>query len=121
MTAYDSPIYIADAAMYLMETQPDLGIEHPYALDEDQLAAAVDLLKQQREHVGEYWSDYLKEIQAFTTGDSVVGTTWQVIVNIAQGEKRAGRGRAARGGRHRLVRHLDGGASPRTRTAPTRG
>ena len=70
-----------------METQPDLGIEDPYALDEDQLAAAVDLLKQQREHVGEYWSDYLKEIQAFKTGDSVVGTTWQVIANLAQSEK----------------------------------
>ncbi|GEP36976.1 spermidine/putrescine ABC transporter substrate-binding protein [Nocardioides psychrotolerans] len=86
VTAYDSPIYIADAAMYLMETQPDLGIEHPYSLDEDQLAAAVDLLKKQKENVGEYWSDYLKEVQAFTTGDSVVGTTWQVIANVAQGE-----------------------------------
>ena len=87
VTAYDSPIYIADAALYLMNTQPDLGIENPYALDEDQLAAAVDLLKAQREHVGEYWSDYLKEIQAFKTGDSVVGTTWQVIVNLAQADK----------------------------------
>ena len=87
VTAYDSPIYIADAALYLMKTQPDLGIEDPYALDEDQLAAAVDLLKEQRTHVGEYWSDYLKEIQAFSTGDSVIGTTWQVIVNVAQGEK----------------------------------
>ncbi len=38
ITAYDSPIYIADAALYLMNTQPDLGIENPYALDEDQLA-----------------------------------------------------------------------------------
>ncbi|HWM33405.1 MAG TPA: extracellular solute-binding protein [Pseudolysinimonas sp.] len=81
VTAYDSPIYIADAAVYLMATQPDLGIENPYALDETQLAAAVDLLKAQRQHIGEYWSDYLKEIQAFETGDSVVGTTWQVIQN----------------------------------------
>jgi spermidine/putrescine-binding protein len=81
VTAYDSPIYIADAAVYLMATQPDLGIENPYALDETQLAAAVDLLKAQREHIGEYWSDYLIEIQAFETGDSVVGTTWQVIQN----------------------------------------
>jgi putative spermidine/putrescine transport system substrate-binding protein len=86
VTAYDSPIYIADAALYLMATQPDLGIENPYSLDADQLAAAVELLKAQREHVGEYWSDYLKEIQAFGSGDSVVGTTWQVIVNVAQGE-----------------------------------
>jgi putative spermidine/putrescine transport system substrate-binding protein len=87
VTAYDSPIYIADAALYLMKTQPDLGIEDPNALDADQLAAAVDLLKAQREHVGEYWSDYLKEISAFESGDSVIGTTWQVIVNLAQADK----------------------------------
>jgi len=81
VTAYDSPIYIADAAVYLMAHEPDLGIKNPYALDEEQLAAAVDLLKTQRPNVGEYWSDYLKEIQAFETGNSVVGTTWQVIQN----------------------------------------
>ncbi len=81
VTAYDSPIYIADAAVYLMATKPELGITNPYALDETQLAAAVDLLKAQRANIGEYWSDYLKEIQAFETGDSVVGTTWQVIQN----------------------------------------
>lgn len=81
VTAYDSPIYIADAAVYLMAHQPELGITNPYSLDETQLQAAVDLLKAQRQHIGEYWSDYLKEIQAFETGDSVVGTTWQVIQN----------------------------------------
>ncbi|WES63490.1 extracellular solute-binding protein [Microbacter sp. GSS18] len=86
ITAYDSPIYIADAAVYLMAHQPELGIENPYALDETQFAAAVDLLKAQREHIGEYWSDYLKEIQAFQTGDSVAGTTWQVIQNVLAGE-----------------------------------
>ena len=32
VTAYDSPIYIADAALYLKSTQPDLGITDPYAL-----------------------------------------------------------------------------------------
>ena len=62
VTAYDSPIYIADAALYLMKTQPDLGIKDPYALDQKQLDAAVDLLKDQRENVSEYWSDYLKEV-----------------------------------------------------------
>jgi putative spermidine/putrescine transport system substrate-binding protein len=86
VTAYDSPIYIADAALYLMKTKPDLGIKNPYALDKDQLAAAVDLLKKQSANVSEYWSDYLKEVQAFKDGTSVVGTTWQVIANVAQGE-----------------------------------
>lgn len=87
VTAYDSPIYIADAALYLMATKPDLGIKDPYALDSKQLAAAVDLLKKQKDNVGEYWSDYLKEIQAFKNGSSTVGTSWQVIANVAQGEK----------------------------------
>ena len=86
VTAYDSPIYIADAALYLMATQPELGITYPYALDETQFAAAVDLLKQQKGLVGEYWSDYLKQMDAFKTGTSTVGTTWQVIVNVLQGE-----------------------------------
>ncbi len=87
VTAYDSPIYIADAALYLMKTKPDLGIKNPYALDDKQFTAAVDLLKAQNANVGEYWSDYTKEIQAFKNGDSVVGTTWQIIANLAQAEK----------------------------------
>jgi putative spermidine/putrescine transport system substrate-binding protein len=87
VTAYDSPIYIADAALYLMKTKPELGIKNPYALDDEQFQAAVDLLKAQNANIGEYWSDYTKEIQAFKNGDSVVGTTWQIIVNLAQAEK----------------------------------
>jgi putative spermidine/putrescine transport system substrate-binding protein len=87
VTAYDSPIYIADAALYLKATKPELGIKDPYALDEKQLAAAVDLLKAQKANISEYWSDYLKEVQAFKSGSSTIGTTWQVIANVAQGEK----------------------------------
>jgi putative spermidine/putrescine transport system substrate-binding protein len=82
VTAYDSPIYIADAALYLKNTQPDLGIENVYELDDEQFQAAVDLLKTQNGIVGEYWSDYTKQMSAFTGGDSVIGTTWQVIVNL---------------------------------------
>jgi putative spermidine/putrescine transport system substrate-binding protein len=87
ITAYDSPIYIADAALYLMKTQPSLGITNPYELDEDQFNASVDLLKQQRELIGEYWSDYTKEQAAFAGGDSVLGTTWQVITNLLEADK----------------------------------
>ena len=87
VTAYDSPIYIADAALYLKETQPDLGIEDPYALDDKQFQAAVDLLKQQKLNIGEYWSDAAKQIQSFTNKDTVLGTTWQYQVNQLTGEK----------------------------------
>src|SRR5215217_2486723 len=87
VTAYDSPIYIADAAVYLKATQPDLGITNPYELDEDQFNAAVDLLKTQRGLVGQYWSLYTDEISAFSGKDSVIGTTWQVIVNLLEADK----------------------------------
>jgi putative spermidine/putrescine transport system substrate-binding protein len=86
VTAYDAPIYIADAAVYLMATQPDLKITNPYALDQAQFDASVALLKKQRSVIGEYWSDYTKEIEAFTNGNSVVGTSWQIIANLLQGQ-----------------------------------
>src|SRR4051812_47739449 len=55
ITAYDSPIYIADAALYLMKTKPDLKITNPYELTQDQFQAAVDLLKAQHSMIGSYW------------------------------------------------------------------
>jgi putative spermidine/putrescine transport system substrate-binding protein len=77
ISAYDDPIYIADAAVYLKTHEPDLGIENPYQLDEEQFNAAVQLLEEQQPNVGEYWAEAAKQISAFTNGDSAVGTTWQ--------------------------------------------
>ncbi|MFL5895388.1 MAG: ABC transporter substrate-binding protein [Thermoleophilaceae bacterium] len=87
LTAYDDPIYIADAALYLSETKPALKITNPYELTQKQFNAAVALLKQQRKLVGQYWSDYTKEQAAFAQGDSVLGTTWQVITNLLLADK----------------------------------
>ena len=88
VTAYDSPIYIADAALYLSKSKPELGISDPYSLTPEQLDAATELLTKQRESIGEYWSDYTKEVQAFESGTSVIGTTWQVIANTIGAENR---------------------------------
>lgn len=46
--AFDRPIELADAALYLREARPDLGITDPYALDEKQYAAVLEALRQQR-------------------------------------------------------------------------
>ncbi|MDP9143523.1 MAG: ABC transporter substrate-binding protein, partial [Actinomycetota bacterium] len=86
LSVYDDPVYIADAAVYLKTHQPDLGIEDPYELDDEQFNAAVDLLKQQQPNVGEYWADAAKQIQSFTNSDSVVGTTWQYQLFALEGE-----------------------------------
>jgi putative spermidine/putrescine transport system substrate-binding protein len=87
VTAYDDPIYIADAALYLKATKPDLGITNVYELDQKQFDAAIALLKEQRTVIGEYWSDYTKSQASFAAGNTVVGTTWQVIANLLKTDK----------------------------------
>ncbi|GAB2723777.1 ABC transporter substrate-binding protein [Kitasatospora kifunensis] len=79
LTAYDDPIYLADAALYLMKTQPALGIRNPYALTPAQLAQAVALLKTQKKSISSYWNDYTKAQASFDSGDYWLGTTWEVI------------------------------------------
>src|SRR3954451_3158578 len=68
---------IAEAAVYLKMHQPDLGIEDPYELNEEQFEAAVSLMKEQRPLVGEYWAEAEKQISSYASGDITVGTTWQ--------------------------------------------
>jgi putative spermidine/putrescine transport system substrate-binding protein len=89
LSIYDNAIFIADAAIYLMATQPDLNITNPYELDDDQFNAAVELLKAQRPNIGEYWDGltYAKQVTSFKSGESVVGTTWQYMVNLMAAEK----------------------------------
>jgi putative spermidine/putrescine transport system substrate-binding protein len=77
ISVYDDPIYIADAAVYLKMHEPDLEIENPYELNDEQFEAAVTLLKEQASNVGEYWSEAEKQISAYANGDATVGTTWQ--------------------------------------------
>jgi putative spermidine/putrescine transport system substrate-binding protein len=86
VSVYDSPIYIADAALWLMATQPDLGITNPYALDQTQFDAAMALLGEQKALVGQYWSDYTVQAASLVDGTVLAGTTWQVVANFAEGE-----------------------------------
>lgn len=83
--AFDGPIHIADAALYLMYHQPDLGIENPYELNEDQYSAALALLRQQRELVLRYWHDAFVQIDDFTNEGVVASGSWPFQVNILRG------------------------------------
>lgn len=86
ISQYDDPMSIAEAAVYLKAHEPQLGIESPYELNEEQFQAAVSLLKEQRSNVGEYWGEAAKQISAFANGDNVVGTTWQYQYFTLKGE-----------------------------------
>jgi len=76
VTVPDNPIQIADAALYLSKTKPDLGIQDPYELTPAQLDAAIKLLEQQRPLIKKYWSLASDEIDLFKNGDAVVGASW---------------------------------------------
>ncbi len=80
--AYDGPIYVADAALYLMSKQPDLGITDPYALNEEQYKAALDVLRVQRTLVGRYWHDAFIQMDDFTNEGVVASSSWPFMVNV---------------------------------------
>ena len=128
ISAYDDPIYIADAAVYLKAHQPDLGIDNPYELERGAVQrrgrpAEAAAAERRRVLVRRREAD-----QAFTNGDDQVGTTWQYQYFALKADEPAGGrepgepGVRARGGRDRMVGHLDDQlARPRIRTACTSG
>ena len=80
--AFDGPIYIADAALYLMTHKPELGITDPYALNREQFDAALELLRSQRDLVGRYWHDAFVQIEDFTNEGVAASSTWPFQVNL---------------------------------------
>lgn len=76
LTAYNSPIYFADAALYLKAHQPSLGIDDPYELTQPQFDAVVNLMKTIRPNIRNFWGLVGQEINPFKSGDLVAGTAW---------------------------------------------
>ncbi len=85
--AYDGPIYIADAALYLMSTKPELGIKDPYELNEAQYKAALDLLRKQHPLIQRYWHDANVQVQDFTNEGVVASSSWPFQVNTLVANK----------------------------------
>jgi putative spermidine/putrescine transport system substrate-binding protein len=85
--AYDGPIYIADAALYLMKKNPSLGIKDPYELNESQYAKVLELLRAQRPLVQRFWHDANVQVQDFTNEGIVASGSWPFQVNTLQANK----------------------------------
>jgi len=86
--AFDGPIYIADAALYLKAHKPELGIKDPYELNEDQYKAALDLLRGQRELVSRYWHDAFVQIDDFNNEGIAASSSWPFQVNLLVADKK---------------------------------
>ncbi len=84
--AYDGPIYVADAALYLKFHTPELGIKDPYALTREQFDAAINLLREQRKIVDRYWHDAFIQIDDFKNEGVVASSSWPFQVNLLKAE-----------------------------------
>ncbi|MBC9251974.1 spermidine/putrescine ABC transporter substrate-binding protein [Pseudomonas alcaligenes] len=85
--AYDGPIYIADAALYLKSTKPELGIQDPYLLTEEQYAAVLELLRAQQPLIHRYWHDATVQMSDFKNEGVMASGSWPYQVNALQLEK----------------------------------
>ncbi|MFE8103214.1 putative ABC transporter substrate-binding protein YdcS [Brenneria goodwinii] len=84
--AYDGPIYIADAALYLKSTQPELGISDPYQLTEMQYQAVLTLLRNQHGLIHRYWHDTSVQMSDFKNEGVAASSTWPYQANALKGE-----------------------------------
>jgi putative spermidine/putrescine transport system substrate-binding protein len=87
ITVPDNPIQIADAALYLSKTKPELGITDPYELTQPQMDAVVALLKTQRPLIKKYWALASDEISLFSSRDASIGAAWPYQVIALQDAK----------------------------------
>ena len=76
LTVPNNPIQIADAALYLEQTKPSLGIKDPYELTRAQLTAAAELLSRQKPLLKRYWNYATDEDASFKNGDVWMGAGW---------------------------------------------
>ena len=79
--AYDGPIYIADAALYLKTKNPELKIEDPYQLTETQYKAVLDLLRAQHPLVHRYWHDATVQMSDVKNEGVAASSSWGYMVN----------------------------------------
>jgi putative spermidine/putrescine transport system substrate-binding protein len=80
--AYDGPIYVADAALYLKYHNPELGITDPYALTREQFDAAINLLREQRKLINRYWHDAMIQMDDFTNEGVAASGSWPFQANL---------------------------------------
>ena len=87
ITVPDNAIQIADAALYLMKSQPALGIKDPYELNKKQFDAAVNLLKKQKPLIKKYWAGSPDNAELIESGDAWLGPTWPITTGTLKAKK----------------------------------
>jgi putative spermidine/putrescine transport system substrate-binding protein len=88
----DTPLVLAEAALYLRSKKKSLDITDPYALTSEQLAAAAEVVREQRPYVQSYWAQPADAVSAFAGGETAMGqvSSYQLDVLTRAGRPVAG-------------------------------
>ncbi|MEU5878270.1 extracellular solute-binding protein [Spirillospora sp. NPDC047279] len=82
LVVHDSPLSIAEAALYLKTKDRKLKITDPYSLTRKQLDAVTRVLTKQRPHVKDYWDQPAESVSALAGGDATMGGVWPYQIDV---------------------------------------
>lgn len=76
ITAYDDPLYIADAILYLKYKNPELEITDIYKVNQKTFHEAIQILKRQKVFISGYWKDAYENAMGFNSGEIMASIAW---------------------------------------------
>ena len=82
ISIYDSSIFIADAALHVMVEHPDLGHHRPVPAQRRAVPCGHRPAQELKANDPLYWGTATDQVTSYTSGDSVIGTSWQYQVNL---------------------------------------
>ncbi|NUS73116.1 MAG: extracellular solute-binding protein [Corynebacteriales bacterium] len=86
LAAFDSPLTLADYALYLKTARPELGITNPYALSRKQFDAVVAQAGVDNDKIGTYWVEYGQYLQKVAEGAVSMGIAPQAVVEVGKAQ-----------------------------------
>jgi putative spermidine/putrescine transport system substrate-binding protein len=78
----DSPLTIAEAALYLRGKDRKLKITDPDSLTPKQLGAVARVLTKQRPYVKDYWEQPAEAVSPFASGEAALGEVWPYQADV---------------------------------------
>ncbi|MGH3427544.1 MAG: extracellular solute-binding protein, partial [Terriglobales bacterium] len=81
---HDDPLSLAVTALALKASEPDLGINNPFALTKDQFGAVIDLARNAESTTSLYWTDYTEQVRAIEAKSATVGLMTQSVADLIQ-------------------------------------
>jgi len=89
IAAFDGPMSLAEAALYLKAHRPGLRITDPYELTSAQFEAAAALIVRQNQ-IARRWTSFTDELTWFSQGQAVIGAGRPIVMSLTRAVPVAG-------------------------------